>query len=169
MCHIDFGFMFSCFQAPKQWCWGTTPPLARILVIFSYFSIRPTDPVRNAFDVKRKRKNREEWPNPKPQTWRSKLFGNKTGPGSYSSNSPSTSHSENNCRGVKVSIHNMIVLETAIEILKVRLHWPFLVRFVLRFSARVKQDVLKKRSSFKFQVYFSIFNRQFTKLLSTRK
>ena len=50
----------------------------------------------------------------------------------------------------------MIVLETAIEILKVRLHWPFLVRFVLRFSARVKQDVLKKRSSFKFQVYLGI-------------
>ena len=43
----------------------------------------------------------------------------------------------------------MIVLETAIEILKVRLHWPFLVRFVLRLSANVKQDVLKKRSSFK--------------------
>ena len=52
----------------------------------------------------------------------------------------------------------MIVQETATEILKVRLQWPFLVSFVLRFSARVKQDVLKKRSSFKFQVYFSIFN-----------
>ena len=62
----------------------------------------------------------------------------------------------------------MIVLETAIEILKVRLHWPFLVLFVLRFSASVKQDVLKKRSSFKFQVYFSIFNRKFTKLLASR-
>ena len=59
----------------------------------------------------------------------------------------------------------MIVLETAIEILKVRLHWPFLVRF----SARVKQDVLKKSSSFKFQVYFSIFNRKFTELLLNRK
>ena len=63
----------------------------------------------------------------------------------------------------------MIVLETAIEILKVRLHWPFLVRFVLRFSARVKQDVLQKRSNFKIQVYFGIFKRKFTKLLSTRK
>ena len=63
----------------------------------------------------------------------------------------------------------MIVLETAIEILKVCLHWPSLVRFVLRFSARVKQDVLKKRSSFKFQIDFSIFNRKVTKLLSTRK
>ena len=62
----------------------------------------------------------------------------------------------------------MIVQETATEILKVRLQWPFLVSFVLRFSARVKQDVLKKRSSFKFQVYFSIFNRKFTKLLASR-
>ena len=59
----------------------------------------------------------------------------------------------------------MIALETAIEILKVRLHCTG----HFSFSARVKQDVLKKRSSFKFQVYFSIFNRKFTKLLSTRK
>ena len=54
----------------------------------------------------------------------------------------------------------MILLETAIEILKVRLHWPFLVRFVLRLSANVKQDVLKKRSSFKLISEFLTENLQ---------
>ena len=46
----------------------------------------------------------------------------------------------------------MIALEMAIEILKVRLHWPFLVRFVLRFSARVNKTFLKSVQvvSFKF-------------------
>ena len=50
--------MSSCFQAPKQWCLGTRPPLARLLVIYFsfFFSIRLTDPVRNAFDVKRKKR-----------------------------------------------------------------------------------------------------------------
>ena len=136
-----------------------------------FFLIRLTHPVRNAFDVKRKKKG---WPNPKPQTWRSKLSRKRTGPGSYSSNDPRSSNilsGREVTRGAllptlpppptqKITVEEwrwvytmMIVLETAIEILKVRLHWPSLVRFVLRFSARVKQDVLKKRSSFKFQVY----------------
>ena len=119
--------MSSCFQAPKQWCWGTRPPLVRLIVIcFFFFLIRLTYPVGNAFDVKRKKKR--GWPNSKPQTWRSKLSRKKkTGPGSYSSNDPRSSnvlggreatraallppppppsHSENNCLGVKVSIHN---------------------------------------------------------------
>ena len=43
-----------------------------------FFSIRLTYPVRNAFDVKRKKKG---WPNPKPQTWRSKLSRKKQGQG----------------------------------------------------------------------------------------
>ena len=170
--------MSSCFQAPKQWRWGTRPPLARLLVIF--FLIRPTDPVRNAFDVKRKKKG--GWPNPKPQTWRSKLSRKKRGPRSCSSNDPRSLNilgGREATRGAllptpappppthKIAVEEwrwvytmMILLETAIEILKVRLHWPFLVRFVLRLSANVKQDVLKKRSSFKLISEFLTENLQ---------
>ena len=84
----------SCLLVSRLQCNGAWVPglLLRDFLWFtflSFFSIRLTDPVRNAFDVKRKKKG---WPNLKPQTWRSKLSRKKTGPGSYSSNDPRSSN-----------------------------------------------------------------------------
>ena len=57
----DFGFMSCCFQAPKQLCWGTRPPIPKLLCDSLFgcflFSIRPSDPKSGkAFDAKRKKK-----------------------------------------------------------------------------------------------------------------
>ena len=157
--------MSSCFQAPKQWCWGTRPPLVRLLVICFFFSTFFFDLPTPSGTHSTLNEKKGVLPNPKPQTWRSKLSRKKTGPGSYSSNDPRSSNilsGREATRGAllptlpppttqKITDEEwrwvytmMIVLEKAIQILEVRLHLPFLVRFVLRLSANVGNKTFLK-------------------------